>query len=836
MKLILENFRCYQSRTFDLPDQGVILLNGDSGKGKTTVLKAIHFVLYGKELKTTTFGMKKSKVEVHLDKDQIVIKRTRGPGHLSVTSPDFVAEDAAAQAWINQRFGSYFLQTSYLSQKCLDNFLTQSKENRSALLRTLCINNFDIDGLKAKNKENIKVRKANLATVNTEYKYITSELQAKAMLDVIVEEPSFPLVCKTTFEDAIKEEARQQEMNWKKLTIAQQSLKDQNKQLLELTQQQSSRAGLETQLQDIQQQVQSLKEKTSIPVMASDAPVNEQKRLLKNLQNYILLQEKQDQLLQRRQEVNTNHQTQLDALDEQISNTHYDRREMQAIEDELKYLEKCQGAYTSIKTSYTKLTSKGLVPSSKLNGMQFKTWCSQACDQSFWSLVKPTADVDMLSKQLYSKKLDLQTLQQQQKGKVLKCPDCNSSLAFVNNCVMKHNAQELEKQIQTLGSIISTVQEQYDAAFNQNKAYEQSIVLHNTFVTLLRQHEDYMEEDADELSSEIARAQKELNDQQQAKDQLLALQVQRRTLERKPKDDIVTYLEKEISELSSKVQYMELRSLNDAKEDFEQGQIHLQQLEQELLVKREQEVIYKRQVEELKALENKAANLQKQLDRAMDQEINELKTKVAVTSKEVDDRQAKAERFNKRKTLIEEWKSQYARYSEYQRLMKRKQDSLMRVQTAEQALRVSLRLATIVNDVESQAMQDLLKQLNEECEQHMEVMFDGAMSLKVIYENGGDEDTPKYFVDIQIIRNGEVVPDDSLSGGEFDRCALALFLAFNKLSKSSMLLLDECLSSLHAESVEDIVEHIKMNYSNKMCIMTLHQTTRGIFDHVIDLE
>ena len=59
--------------------------------------------------------------------------------------------------------------------------------------------------------------------------------------------------------------------------------------------------------------------------------------------------------------------------------------------------------------------------------------------------------------------------------------------------------------------------------------------------------------------------------------------------------------------------------------------------------------------------------------------------------------------------------------------------------------------------------------------------------------------------------------------------------AFNKLSKAKMLLLDECLSSLHAESVEDIVEHIKEEFSDRLCLMTLHQTTTGIFDQVVSL-
>jgi ABC-type Mn2+/Zn2+ transport system ATPase subunit len=55
------------------------------------------------------------------------------------------------------------------------------------------------------------------------------------------------------------------------------------------------------------------------------------------------------------------------------------------------------------------------------------------------------------------------------------------------------------------------------------------------------------------------------------------------------------------------------------------------------------------------------------------------------------------------------------------------------------------------------------------------------------------------------MQDGEQVPIESLSGGEFDRLSLALFLCFNKTSKSDIILLDECLASLHSELVEDII-------------------------------
>ena len=51
MKIKLVNFRCFSNLELELPNNGTILLWGTSGIGKTTIFKAISFVLYGKEQK-----------------------------------------------------------------------------------------------------------------------------------------------------------------------------------------------------------------------------------------------------------------------------------------------------------------------------------------------------------------------------------------------------------------------------------------------------------------------------------------------------------------------------------------------------------------------------------------------------------------------------------------------------------------------------------------------------------------------------------------------------------------------------------------------------------------
>ena len=82
MKLHLRNFRCYEDKVFDFGESGVTLLSGPSGVGKSTIMLAIHFVLFGVGTKLPTHGKKSCSVELVLPDIKIV--RSKGPVRLVV--------------------------------------------------------------------------------------------------------------------------------------------------------------------------------------------------------------------------------------------------------------------------------------------------------------------------------------------------------------------------------------------------------------------------------------------------------------------------------------------------------------------------------------------------------------------------------------------------------------------------------------------------------------------------------------------------------------------------------------------------------------------------------
>ncbi len=101
-KIKLENIRSYINQTIEFP-QGSVLLSGDIGSGKSTILFALEFALFG--LKRVTLsgntllrnGAKEGSVEIHftIDNKEIIVKR-----NLKRTSKDIKQE--AGYIAINQ--------------------------------------------------------------------------------------------------------------------------------------------------------------------------------------------------------------------------------------------------------------------------------------------------------------------------------------------------------------------------------------------------------------------------------------------------------------------------------------------------------------------------------------------------------------------------------------------------------------------------------------------------------------------------------------------------------------------------------------------------------------
>ena len=136
MDLTLVHFRSYRNRTFHIPS-GVVLVDGPSGTGKTTLLLAIKYALFGTVKSVTTFGEKKTSVELRYQGYTVI--RTSIPSRLIVRTQDAEYEDDAAQGVLNRWVGSpdQFDATSYMMQKDSEHFFALSGAQKLHVLEQL---------------------------------------------------------------------------------------------------------------------------------------------------------------------------------------------------------------------------------------------------------------------------------------------------------------------------------------------------------------------------------------------------------------------------------------------------------------------------------------------------------------------------------------------------------------------------------------------------------------------------------------------------------------------------------------------------------------------------
>ena len=179
MKLILKNFRCFSNLELTIPDKGLVLLYGDSGVGKSSIIKAIHFCLFGKEQKVIAIGQKSCSVEMEIDDWKII--RTKNPSHLTLITPNGKVEDDVAKQMIISRFGEHFLLTNYIAQKSVNSFFALSNVDKTTFLHQLTMQQFDINSFKGRLKNKIKDRRNNIISISSEIAIYESMIDQEEM-------------------------------------------------------------------------------------------------------------------------------------------------------------------------------------------------------------------------------------------------------------------------------------------------------------------------------------------------------------------------------------------------------------------------------------------------------------------------------------------------------------------------------------------------------------------------------------------------------------------------------------------------------------------------------
>lgn len=138
MEVLVQNFRCWKKFSQTFPN-GISLLAGKSGCGKSSILDAISWAMYGKVAKVAPRTCPGSKTLVRISFQGWMVERCRKPNRLLVKVHGQEYTASSAQSEIEKAFGSYstWLSTCYISQGNMVELLSVTPVDRLRILEEL---------------------------------------------------------------------------------------------------------------------------------------------------------------------------------------------------------------------------------------------------------------------------------------------------------------------------------------------------------------------------------------------------------------------------------------------------------------------------------------------------------------------------------------------------------------------------------------------------------------------------------------------------------------------------------------------------------------------------
>ena len=890
MRLQLYNFRCFQNLDLHFPQNGTVILWGNSGIGKTSIFKAINFVLYGKEQKVTKFGEKKCKVKLDIDINQntsLTITRTKNPTHLTLKKTEYCVsetvdelrpieaetflEDDSAQSAIEQYFGKDFLLTSYMSQKGIENFFTLSSNEKAIFLQKLALKEFDVDQIRKKIKEILRMRKDALISVQTKKDIYKLDLD-KLLDGEDRREPTLKLDMKgKTFDDFIKHEEKIRSKNKLLLSTLKHSYMKLTTNLNEV-QEKNKRLDI---IHSIIHEKQSQIERNSThldsfgTVEQLSKQINQDKELLKYLEamlKFKTIEETYTHKLEEYEELDQSEKERLQKETKKIQDEISKLDSVFILDGDIKQMKQnldiTKQVYNFVKEFDEECDSK--------NGNSLKMYLEEYLvdlQEGFEDNVKVElkcvenlrkANEDYINIQNRIKEIMDNISNIKKASGCYKCPSCSQPF-YIDTSIkkvikldddpnqMSENLKILEENLKKCNQELIVKKQEIHKIESKKKEIsleilniQQTIDQSKHYISQLSSVKD--DRDFQKIEIDINENMKNKTCLDMLQSQLKKLTNVGQTTSQRDMWNRVQTLKQQLEQCKKELHQFHqidssnLKTVEDIKNELirlrEKITISTQTIKTAIETKKTLDSIQ----DEINALQLEMNGLQKD-ESLSSKDTEEIKKEIEQVKKDLEQAEDKDEKFKKREEKIKKYIKDLDLYKKIDEKM-----SLIAQLSQEEALviRGISKAETFlrkVNDAEAISLQNTIDNINIDVEEYIQNFFGENVTVKLASfkeTNKGKEIKPG--ISVIIMKDGEQVDIDSLSGGEYDRLALAFFLAFNKVSKSNIIMLDESLSSIHAEMVEDIVMFVKEKLKDKLVLFTLHQCNTGLFDKMIDVE
>lgn len=814
MKITLKNFRCYEDRTFDFGEEGITLLSGDSGRGKSSVMMGIQFALFGTGQKVAKHG--KLSCSVELEFDGMKIYRTKRPNRVVVND---VYEDAVAQDIINKKFGDTFNTTGYISQNALNSFILMSPFDKLAFFEKFAFKDADLGKLKGRCKAYI-TDKHNILTGTISQLELANNFFSELKKP---QEVSFPVKCRSENREKV---SKNEEIKFKNCKILIKRLEKTNSKT---TEELNDLRVLKASTNAKQENLSLLEEKLSNISKEEGENIYEGDGILKRYKDRLTT------LLSLREMTN---------LRKSVSDSMEKLAEMKERE-----MEECNEKLKEIDGELWKEYKKDEIDSTISEYKKYISDIEKVC--SWEKELKKYSNVN--TEEIEKKKIDLENYRSEIENnrrmlKYLKvqkelfsCPSCFKKLRLRDDIL--HLAEDISEVDTDMD--IDTLKKQIDDLQGKIRILERVIPEEENKI----ERRVSLEEDIDNILNtyeerpELEELHGDLDYMKEYKNSQLSLERKRTSLENTIQNENFSssYISFKKTVLKQEVQLKELEDKTMGfEEELTEEELRNFITKQQNIKERNLDLVNRKKVveEEKKTCEVRLKTLEKcHIDKY--QEIREEDHLLSVIAENEEKIVELSDKMKKCEEVLERIK-EYKRYEEENDnylSWKRKVENLT---IKEREDRDRYASATMLRDkileAESIAIHNVILSVNTHAQLYLDSFFpDNPILIRLLPFKETKKST-KPQINVEIEYKGMECDLSMLSGGELSRVILAYTLALGEMFNTPLLLLDECTSSLDQNLTTVVFNSIRELYSGKLVVLIAHQVVTGIFDKTISLE
>lgn len=834
-KLTLSNFRCFSNKIVEIPISQVILLNGPSGIGKTTIFEAISFVLYDSNNYAPIMNNnKKNEITTSVKlsfPNNLTIFRQKKPNLLKITGENnFLLLDIAAEEYILKTYGSenYWRTGAYLEQGKTCSFLTLSTNEKMQFLREITpSNNYE------KIMKNIENSTSRLINEKISYQNIYT---SNKMLYSRIYNENYSKINGISLWTIAKYEEICKEYNLAPMEFKSFAIHISNYYTILLQDLQKKCNSIKVEYEKalyVQQQRKNYTEKLAILVpmtennfatcISSLSAVKDKILKKKASIERALLLEKEKDLLKKIESCGITHDPKYSLL------------ELQRFEGILKIISK-----KDAEERY-ELVKKCLYYYLYMNIKKIKDEYSDQCQKrkNYYLYYKKK----YINYREYEINLENEIISYSQKilllnnSKKLQCPQCNVSVYLHNNCLVAGQNSETLDECKKKLSILQELQKikkilqsedfsSFDLISDINNELQEPIYSRYEYETAKREYEKLNLQEFNEEPKIVP--QMKFEECKIIESQINNILEQYKSI---PSEINLEYIanekeniEKNISKKEYNLEYEKLKSQLLKYPSIEEDNIEIESLQRTEKELENQIINEKRLRNEIELYTNNLNSLPELNSEKINMELQE-------NEKKYNDTFAKYSKLNEE--ISQQQILQYL--NETFNTMTAAQNKYAEIEKEEQCLQ---KIKSLIVTAEYVLLDTVLTKINSSVAEILELLFDKPIlvELKSLRQLKTSERI-KPEINIEILYNGnEFNGLNKLSGGEQARISLALLIAFSKIGKIPFILIDESLSCLDSTAKENAIQVIRRHLGNKTCIAINHDSrVGGIYDHEIIL-